>query len=197
MPTLIPRFDRIDARISGWMARHGIRILRVSLGLIFLWFGALKFFPGLSPAEGLAERTIATLTGGVVPAHVALLVLAVWETAIGLGLIAGRFLRTVLLLLFVQMVGTTTPVLLFPGQVFVSFPFALTMEGQYIVKNLVLVSAGLVIGATVRGGRMVSEVRDTTDSAATGRTTDGRARSQRVGRDTPPQEAPSGGAIHR
>jgi len=197
VPTLTTRFDRIDARISGWMARHGIRILRVSLGLIFLWFGVLKFFPGLSPAEGLAERTIATLTGGVVPAQVALLVLAVWETAIGLGLIAGRLLRTVLLLLFVQMVGTTAPVLLFPGDVFVSFPFALTMEGQYIVKNLVLVSAGLVIGATVRGGRMVSEVVDPSDVPPSGPTSGGRARHWRVARGTPSEEARSGRAIHR
>lgn len=197
MPTLTTRFDRIDARISGWMARHGIRILRVSLGLIFLWFGTLKFFPGLSPAEGLAERTIATLTGGVVPAHVALLVLAVWETAIGLGLIAGRFLRTVLLLLFVQMVGTTTPVLLFPGEVFVSFPFALTMEGQYIVKNLVLVSAGLVIGATVRGGRMVSEARDAADLSVIGSPGGRRSGHRRVARGTPSQEERSGGAIDR
>jgi len=197
VPTLTTRFDRIDARISGWMARQGIRILRVSLGLIFLWFGALKFLPGLSPAEGLAERTVATLTGGVVPAHVALLVLAVWETAIGLGLIAGRFLRTVLLLLFVQMVGTTTPVLLFPGEVFVSFPFALTMEGQYIVKNLVLVSAGLVIGATVRGGRMVSEARDASDPSVIGSPAGRRSGHRRVARGMPSKEERSGGAIHR
>jgi len=158
VPTLTARFDRLDARISGWMARHGVLLLRVSLGMIFLWFGALKLFPGVSPAEGLAERTIAALTGGLVPASTAVLVLAVWETAIGLGLIMGVYLRTVLLLLFVQMMGTVTPVALFPEEIFVRFPFVLTMEGQYIVKNLVLVSAGLVIGATVRGGRMVSEV---------------------------------------
>ena len=158
MPTLTAEFDRLDARISGWMARHGVLLLRVSLGLIFLWFGVLKFFPGVSPAEGLAERTIATLTGGLVPASTAVLILAVWETVVGVGLIAGRYLRTVLLLLFVQMMGTVSPVALFPDEIFVRFPFVLTMEGQYIVKNLVLVSAGLVIGATVRGGRMVSEV---------------------------------------
>jgi hypothetical protein len=58
------RFDVVDARITNWMARHGVPLLRVSLGIVFLWFGALKFFPGLSPASDLAARTIATLSFG-------------------------------------------------------------------------------------------------------------------------------------
>jgi hypothetical protein len=63
----------------------------------------------------------------------------------------------VLLLLYVQMLGTLTPVVLFPHEVFVQIPFVPTLEGQYIIKNLVLISAGIAIGATVRGGRMVAE----------------------------------------
>lgn len=139
------------------MASHGIVILRVSLGVVFLWFGALKFFPGLSPAQELAARTTEVLTLGLIPTGIALLALAAWECLIGLGLLTGRFLRLTLLLLWVQMLGTTTPIVLFPTDVFVRFPYALTLEGQYIVKNIVLVSAGLVIGATVRGGRLTAD----------------------------------------
>jgi len=76
--------------------------------------------------------------------------------AIGLGLITNLFMRATLLLLFVQMMGTITPIFLFPSEVFTILPYAPTLEGQYIIKNIVLVSAGLVIGATVRGWHVVS-----------------------------------------
>ena len=76
---------------------------------------------------------------------------------IGLGLIFGVGLRLILLLLFAQMAGTISPMFLFPGEVFSVFPISPTLEGQYIIKNLVIISAALVIGATVRGGWVVSE----------------------------------------
>ncbi len=147
-------FDRIDTALAGWMARHGITLLRLSLGAIFLWFGVLKFFPDLSPAQSLAGDTIAKLSFGLLSPATAVLILAVWETLIGLGLISGVWLRATLLLLWVQMLGTITPLFLFPDACFTSIPFAPTLEGQYIIKNLVLISAGIVIGATVRGGRL-------------------------------------------
>jgi len=150
-------FTRVDTALTNWMARYGIVILRVGLGLIFVWFGALKFFPSLSPAEELATATISRLTFGLVPPEVSLPVLAAWEVLIGVGLVTGRFLRITLLLLFLQMLGTVMPVFLFPDQVFTAFPYAPTLEGQYIFKNIVLIGAGLVIGATVRGGAVVAD----------------------------------------
>jgi uncharacterized membrane protein YphA (DoxX/SURF4 family) len=150
-------FDRIDSRITGWMADHGITLLRLSLGVIFLWFGLLKFFPGVSPADELATRTISTLSFGLVQPEVSRSALALWECAIGIGLITGMFLRVTLLLLFAQMLGTITPLILFPAETWKVFPLVPTLEGQYIIKNMVLVSAGLVIGATVRGGRLVDD----------------------------------------
>lgn len=150
-------FHQTDEAITVWMARYGVRLLRVSLGIVFLWFGVLKFFPGLSPAQALATDTIALLTFGVVTPGVSLPVLAAWETLIGLGLITGRYMRVTLLLLFGQMLGTITPLFLFPDASFTVFPIAPTLEGQYIIKNLVLVSAGIVIGATVRGGNLVAD----------------------------------------
>lgn len=147
----------VDVQITRWMARHGLPLLRVSLGVVFFWFGALKFFPDLSPAEDLAGSTIERLTLGAIGAEIALPVLAAWECAIGLGLILNVWMRVVLLLLFLQMPGTLLPVVIFPGEVFVRFPYALTLEGQYIVKNFVLISGALVLGATVRGGGLVAD----------------------------------------
>lgn len=156
MSTLSRSYDRIDAALTTWMARNGIRLLRLSLGVVFLWFGVLKFFPGLSPAQTLAGSTISILSFGLLTPEAAVLILAVWECLIGVGLIAGYFLRATLFLLWLQMLGTITPLFLFPELCFTVVPIAPTLEGQYIIKNLVLVTAGLVIGATVDGGRLVA-----------------------------------------
>jgi uncharacterized membrane protein YphA (DoxX/SURF4 family) len=150
-------FNQMDTIITEWMARHGVALLRISVGIVFLWFGILKFFPNLSPAEDLAARTISALTFGIVQPNVSVPVLALWETVIGLGLISGLFMRATLALLALQMLGTITPLFLFPQETFLVFPIAPTLEGQYIIKNLVLVSAAIVIGATVRGGNLVVE----------------------------------------
>lgn len=156
-PGLARAVDRVDRTITGFLARSGVPVLRIGLGLVFLWFGALKLIPGLSPAADLAARTIEQLSLGIVPADVAVPVLGAWEALIGLGLLTGLFLRTTLFLLIVQMAGTVTPLLLFPSETFTSFPLVPTLEGQYILKNVVLIGAAMVIGATVRGGRLVPE----------------------------------------
>jgi uncharacterized membrane protein YphA (DoxX/SURF4 family) len=148
-------FERVDGHITAWMAKNGILLLRISLGIVFFWFGVLKFFPSVSPAETLATDTISLLTFGIVAPDISLPLLAAWEVAIGLGLITGRFMRVTLLLLFLQMLGTVTPLVLFPDAAWRVFPIVPTLEGQYIIKNIVLVSAGIVIGATVRGGNLI------------------------------------------
>jgi uncharacterized membrane protein YphA (DoxX/SURF4 family) len=157
MRRLYDTFDRVDPDVVHWMARHGVTLLRISLGIVFLWFGFLKFFPGVSPAYDLAGRTIEHMTLGWVQPEVSLPVLALWECLIGLGLLTGRLLRATLLLLFLQMPGTLLPIAFYPGETFAVYPIVPTLEGQYIIKNLVLISAGIVVGATVRGGRLVAE----------------------------------------
>ncbi len=145
-------FDRMDAQITAWMARYGLVIMRVGLGVVFFWFGLLKLVPGLSPAEDLVRNTIYFIDPDLfIP------VLAIWEALIGLGLIFGKYMRVTLLLLFLQMPGTALPLVLLPDVVWTHFPYGLTLEGQYIIKNMVLIGAGLVLGGTVRGGRLIPE----------------------------------------
>lgn len=158
MEQLCDFYNRADERIISFMRRYGILLLRVSMGIVFFWFGFLKFFPGVSPAQGIATATIERLTFGLIQPNVSIFILAIWEVLIGLGLLLGVCLRVTLFLLFTQMLGTMTPLLLFPSETFTRFPYVPTFEGQYIIKNLVLISAGLVIGATVRGGRIVEDM---------------------------------------
>ena len=149
-------YEKADIRITRWMAKYSLPALRFGLGLIFVWFGALKFVPGLSPAEGLVRNTIY-----FVDPDFFLPVLALWEVVIGLGFWLGfltkKFERLTILLLFLQMPGTALPLVILPEVCWTSFPFGLTLEGQYIIKNLAIISSALVLGATVRGDSVPAE----------------------------------------
>jgi hypothetical protein len=90
-------YKPFESRLAALMAENGILVTRLALGVIFLWFGILKFVPGLSEAEDLAKRTLVKLTFGYLPAQVCVYILAVWECAIGLGFLSGRFLRSTLI----------------------------------------------------------------------------------------------------
>lgn len=155
MKTLLNKVQQIEVKVSVWMQRRGLLFLRVSMGIVFFWFGMLKFFPGLSPAQDLAIRTISLLTLNLLSSKAIITTLASWEVLIGVGFLTGRFMRTTLILLFVQMAGTFAPVFLFPYEVFSAIPYAPTLEGQYIIKNIVIISAALVIGGKTFGHKPV------------------------------------------
>lgn len=120
-------------------------MLRYSLALIFIWFGALKPL-GLSPAAGFASRTIPWM-----PADIWIPLLGFWEVAIGLCFLYRPLIRVALPLMGLHMLGTFSTFFLLPEAVFAQFPFVLTMEGQYVVKNLVLIGAAMVVGGIVTG----------------------------------------------
>ncbi|TWD79462.1 hypothetical protein FB561_0520 [Kribbella amoyensis] len=131
-------------RATQWLGTNSVDILRISLGLIFLGFGVLKFFPGASPAEALVMRTIDTLTLGVISGQGAVVLTAVLECFIGLTLVTGKLLRTGLLVLGMSLVGIMSPLVLFFGDLFPGTP---TLEAQYVLKDIVLAAAGLVVAA--------------------------------------------------
>jgi len=139
-----PGFDKIDSVIAGWMYKNGRFYLRISLAIIFIWFGALKLF-GLSPAEDLVAKTVYWI-----PSDIFIPILGWWEIIIGICLLLKPLLRLAIFLLFMQMSGTVLPLILLPEVCYTQFPFGLTLEGQYIIKNLIIISAALVIGGGVR-----------------------------------------------
>jgi uncharacterized membrane protein YkgB len=156
--SLAPTLDAVEAQAARWLARHSIDLLRISLGLIFFGFGVLKFLPGVSPAEGLASQAFSILTFGLVPHGVAMVLIAALETTIGLLLLSGRRLKLALALLAVQMVGILSPLVLLPGEMFRTDPVAPTLAGQYVIKDLILGAAVLVVAAKALGAELV--VRD-------------------------------------
>ena len=148
---------RAELRLCEWTARYGLVLTRVSLGIIFFWFGALKLLPATSSIDALAQSTMAEISFHLVPPLVCLHILAVWECLIGLGLIFGKYLRASLLLLFLHLPGTFLPLILAPHASWVHFPYDPTLVGHYIIKNLVLISSGIVIAAGSRGGYIVAQ----------------------------------------
>ncbi len=120
-------------------------VIRIALGIIYFHFGMLKFFPDLSPAELLASQTIMRLSGGLFDAHTALLYLAILECALGLALIFNVGMRLAFVLFLFHMAGTFAPLVVLPELTFRISPLAPTMEGQYILKNIVFVAAGWAV----------------------------------------------------
>ena len=116
-------------------------ILAITIGLVYLWFGSLKYLPELSPAEELAKNTVDLLTFGLIPGKLSILLLAIWETVVGLFLILNIYRRTVVILALIHMIFTFTPLFLFPEQSFTHSPFCFTLLGQYIVKNVIIIGA--------------------------------------------------------
>ena len=135
----------ISRIINFFLSIKKIHILRFSIGVIYIWFGSLKFFSGLSPAEELAGETLKILTCQVIPYQVSYFLLALGETIIGALLITNIFPRIAIIMALSHMVCTFTPMILMPGISFNNSLFSMTLIGQYIVKNLVIISALLVI----------------------------------------------------
>jgi uncharacterized membrane protein YphA (DoxX/SURF4 family) len=155
------RLRRADERVRAiedlavrWLTAHSIAILRVSLGAVFFAFGLLKFFPGVSPAQDLVEHTTGILTFGLVPGPVALVAVATIECVIGLCLLSGRGMRAIVYVLSVQLIGMLSPVVLLAARLFDGPHGAPTLEGQYVLKDVILVGAALVIASTVGGARL-------------------------------------------
>lgn len=136
--TKIAEFDHF---LIGILNRFSLPALRLSLGLIFIWFGALKPL-GDSPANDVIIKTVYWFDPDIfIP------ILGFWEIAIGICLLVNPLIRLGLFLLALQMPGTFLPLILRPEICFVDIPFNLTLEGQYIIKNLVLIGAAIVVGS--------------------------------------------------
>jgi len=137
------RYLKIEYKFVNYCKKRSISLLRYAMGIIFFWYGALKV-SGNSPVD---ELVIQALPG--IQDHIFVSLIGVWEMIIGLFLICKRFLRYGLLLLFLHFPGTFLPLFMQPDACFTWVPWGLTLEGQYIFKNLILICAGCVISSTL------------------------------------------------
>jgi len=153
---LFDRFDRLDTHMNRWLVANSILLLRISMGLVFIGFGFLKFFNGISPIQSLATRTTTVLTMGVFSGHSAMVLVASLECVIGLCFLTGMFLRVGVWLLAMQMFGAMSPLLIYPAELFPGPMHAPSLAAQYIIKDIILIAAGMVIASTWTGARIVA-----------------------------------------
>jgi uncharacterized membrane protein YkgB len=133
----------IAQRAARRLDHYALHLVRITIGIVFLWFGVLKLFPMTSPAEELAQRTLGVLTFGIVSPRTSLVCLATFECTIGLLFLRGAYCGLALPLLLAHLLGTATPLIIFPHEAFTHCPYVPTLIGQYIIKNLVIASAAI------------------------------------------------------
>ncbi|MGH3927604.1 MAG: hypothetical protein ACRDTT_32880 [Pseudonocardiaceae bacterium] len=136
------------ATFQRWLIKNNIALLRISMGVVIFGFGVLKYFPGVSPAQTLVLATTEQLTFGLLPGYVAMVLFATAECAIGLSLILGRWLRVTRYLLVLWALGILSPLVLLTGELFMGPYHAPTLAGQYVLKDVILLTASLVIATT-------------------------------------------------
>jgi hypothetical protein len=159
------RLYRFDVRLVHWLGRHSLTLLRFAAGMVFLWIGTSKLVPGASVTEPLIRASFADA-----PLNLIMPALAAWEIAIGVLFMVGYFKRALLALLLIHTVGTFAMIGLRADLVFRAFPFSLSLEGQYLITNLMTFIAGLVVAATARGGGLTTEA----DALMTARNIEGK-----------------------
>jgi uncharacterized membrane protein YphA (DoxX/SURF4 family) len=148
--TVAARATAFEDRFHALCQRHAFTFLRVALGGVFVLFGALKFFPNLSPAQAIAEMTTHKLTLGLVPAQSLLYFVAVVEVTAGLLIISNKAMRFALWLLAFEMLAILSPIVLLPGELFSGPHHLPNLLGQYILKDFILLGSVLVLFASQR-----------------------------------------------
>jgi putative oxidoreductase len=156
-----------------WLIRYSLLALRVSLGAVFLGFGVLKYFPGVSPAQSLVLATLHLLSlrlvPSVIPGLAAMAFVATLESVIGLLLITGRRLRLAVVLLSIELAGILSPIVLLPRRMFAGPDHMPTLEGQYVLKDVILLAAGMVVAAVAGGASLVEAEPAPEDELPAGR----------------------------
>lgn len=147
MKKLFYQMNVLEAGLLRWAENNSHNFLRVVIGLTYILYGGLKFFPNHSPAEELAVNTIEKLTFGLISGTPAQITLALMETTLGLCLLIGCRLRWTVYAATGHMIGTFLPIFFFPEVVFTGNPLSLSLEGQYILKNFIIVGAFFVLYA--------------------------------------------------
>lgn len=138
--SIVNKFSLLTAKIS---QKWGVSIMRYALAIIYIWFGILKPF-GMSPASDLVANTVYWFSSDwFVPA------LGIFEVAIGVMLLFRPTVRFAVLLIFIHLPGTFLPFIDYSESTYAGMAFELTLEGQYIIKNLLIAAIAIMIGGAM------------------------------------------------
>ena len=156
----------VQLAVDRWLERYSIAVLRVAMGVVIFAFGVLKYFPGVSPAQGVVLAVNRILTFGLMPDHVTLVLFATVESLLGLSLITGIGVRWVIYPLAVWALAILSPLVLLTGELFSGPDHAPTLLGQYVFKDIILLAAVLVVAMQARRGRRARAARESMSTVA-------------------------------
>lgn len=140
IPDVIANFDE---HIINFFWRHSEKIARIALFIIFFWFGILKVF-SVSPADTLVSSLVSAVFGNVISPELFLIWFGGLEAITAFLILLYRFERLTFALLFLHFIATAFPLILLPELTWNGI-FQPTLIGQYILKNLALLSIGIVL----------------------------------------------------
>lgn len=144
-------------QFSKFIRQNQIDLLRISIGIVFFWFGLIKFFYHSGPAESIAAKSILLVTFDLLKSNVSLPILATIECIIGLGFLFKRYMKYVIPIMYFQMAATLVPLFVFPEDTWEIVPFVPTLLGHYIIKNTVLISAAIILYTISKGGKLIAD----------------------------------------
>ncbi len=150
-----PKIQRIDRRLRAFFQRADDHFPRIAIAIIYIWFGVIKLL-GLSPATPLVFALYQKMTDlTIIPFDVFYPAFAGFEVLIGILILRPRAERIVLPLLAIHMLTTALPLFLVPEVAWQAF-LVPTLEGQYIIKNLVIIAAAINIAAGLKKIQKIS-----------------------------------------
>lgn len=142
------QLDPVERTATDLMEKYAIPCTRLALAITYIWFGALKL-SGKSPVADLVAKTVYFL-----PKKVVVPLMGIWELAIGFGLLFRVALRPTLILFFLQIAGTFSVLVVRPQEAFQEGnPLLLTKTGEFVLKNLILLAAGVAVASTAHRER--------------------------------------------
>lgn len=131
----------VEERVLRLLRAISLPALRIALGVVFVWFGALKV-SGDTPVGDLVAGVVPWL-----PAELFVTGLGAFEVVLGIAIIAGYRLTWAIGVMVAHLGGTFLVFVTQPEVAYTSNPLMVTMEGEFVAKNLVLITAGLVVAA--------------------------------------------------
>jgi uncharacterized membrane protein YkgB len=134
-----PSRSSLVTACSTTISNHSIFWLRLTVAIVYCWFGALKI-AGISPAHDLVALTFPWF-----PPEILVPSLGYWEVIIGLGLLFRRTIFVTIIMMLIHMMGTFLPMIMVTNLCFDAFPYRPSLVGQYIIKNIVFIVAALII----------------------------------------------------
>ena len=138
--------QKLDENVIGFFRRAEIPLARFAIFLVYFWFGFLKIV-GFSPATPLVQ-SLFEKTLGFMPFSTFYICFAVFEVAIGVMFLIRDFERPAIIMLGLHMITTAMPLVLLPNITWQAF-LVPTLEGQYIIKNILIIALAVVVGSRI------------------------------------------------